>query len=338
VNGQTVQVMALPSGEPRKARLIAPAIVRKLDPTLPGVSESLLELESIQLPRFQIGFPPQRLTMTLLGEFWAGRAEALPSGALVRLLGAFDINEQAARVALGRLASRGALVMERRGRTTWYRASPNLLTLLPQGRAITQGFAEPRVGWDGKWSVVAWSVAGGSSASAHRIRTSLRELGFAPLSPGIWVSPDKPSAELQPVFDGEGTTFTVFVAQEAAVPGAVPPSSAWDPSEIRPEYEDFLAMFRPALGAHVDETDHGAAALVMRTRAVYRWFVIATLDPDLPVELLPADWPRAAARRVFVELVDQLTPFADQHVRSVVGEFAPDLAALVTLPPSYDQC
>ncbi len=320
----------------RNAKLIAPAIVRKVDPSIGGVAEVLLDLENVSLPRFQVGFPPQRLTMTLLGEFWVGRTEAIPSAALVRLLGAFDINEQAARVALGRLAARGALIMERRGRTTWYRQSPNLLHVLPQGRAITAGFAEPRTGWDGTWSIVTWSMSGGTAAAAHRVRLNLRELGFAPLNPGVWVSPDHPDEHLAGAFAvGEDLRFTIFTARDIETAGATSPRSTWDPQELRPEYDDFIGLFQPQLESLAQRPVSPSEALVIRTRAVYRWFVIATLDPDLPAELLPADWPRAEARRLFVSLVDHTTPIAEQYVRSVIGESAPELIELVTVPPRY---
>jgi phenylacetic acid degradation operon negative regulatory protein len=319
----------------RNTKLVPPAIARKLDPSIPGVKAFFHDLETVSLPRFQIGFPPQRLVMTLLGEFWAGRTEALPSAALVGLLGAFDINEQAARVAVGRLAARGALILEWRGRTTWYRQSSNLLAILPQGRAITAGFGDPRTDRAGDWTVLTWTVAGGTAATAYRIRTSLRELGFAPWGVATWVSPDEPGPELSKLFDNvEGASFTVFRARDAELPGAISPRSAWDLNEIRPEYESFLELFVPALQGSVDAISP-SDALVLRTRAVYRWFVIATLDPDLPSALLPPDWPRIAARQVFIDVVDQFTPPADDYVRSVIGEIDPDLAALVTTPPRY---
>jgi phenylacetic acid degradation operon negative regulatory protein len=314
-------------------KLVPPAIARKLDPAVPGVEEFFHDLEGVSLPRFQVGFPPQRLVMTLLGEFWAGRTEALPSAALVRLLGAFDINEQAARVAVGRLAVRGALIIERRGRTTWYRQSTNLLTILPQGRAITAGFAEPRR-WGGTWTVVSWGIAGGTPAAAYRVRTSLRELGFAPLGVGVWVSPDEPTDDIANVFASvDNATFAVFSARDAELTGAMSPRSAWDLEEIRSEYDAFLKLFQPAMKRK--NAISPAEALVLRTRVVYRWFVIATLDPDLPAELLPLDWPRVAARRLFVDLVDRSTPIANHYVRLVIAEFAPELEPLVTLPRSY---
>ena len=71
-------------------------------------------------------------------------------------------------------------------------------------------------------------------------------------------------------------------------------------------------------------------ALVARIQVAYRWFVIATVDPNLPAELLPSDWPRNAARDIFVDLYDELGPRAEARVREIVRRFAPELSERVT--------
>ncbi|HEY3240474.1 MAG TPA: hypothetical protein VGL92_12965, partial [Acidimicrobiia bacterium] len=52
---------------------------------------------------------PRHLLLTLLGDYWFGRTEHLPSAALVRLLEEFGVSATAARTALSRLARRGLL-------------------------------------------------------------------------------------------------------------------------------------------------------------------------------------------------------------------------------------
>jgi phenylacetic acid degradation operon negative regulatory protein len=59
------------------------------------------------------------------------------------------------------------------------------------------------------------------------------------------------------------------------------------------------------------------------------WRTFPNHDPDLPAELLPADWPRAAARDLFVEIYDTLGPLAEFRVKQIVAEFDPGLAELV---------
>ncbi|MFD0599481.1 PaaX family transcriptional regulator C-terminal domain-containing protein [Catellatospora coxensis] len=45
---------------------------------------------------------------------------------------------------------------------------------------------------------------------------------------------------------------------------------------------------------------------------------IPLIDPQLPVELLPPEWPRMRAREVFVEIYDGLAGHAQSHVLDVV--------------------
>ncbi len=308
-----------------------PAIARKIDRALPGVDETFDEFATISLPRLQVGFPTQHLVMTLLGEHWTGRTDAVASSALVDLLAPFGVGAAAARAALGRLAGRGALTLERTGRTTAYRPTATLHALLGQGRAITASFAEPRTGWDGRWTVLSWSLTGAAAAPAHQLRQRLRAHGFAPLLPGTWVSPDPPAADLGPFLAAvNGLRYAVVRGAVPALAGALSPAAAWDPEDMRPVYDEFIAAFGPAAGRR--RGPGASEALVTRTRAVYRWFVVASIDPDLPAELLPARWPRTRAREVFVSLADRLAPAATEQVRSLLG---PTHAPLVTTPAPY---
>jgi phenylacetic acid degradation operon negative regulatory protein len=52
----------------------------------------------------------------------------------------------------------------------------------------------------------------------------------------------------------------------------------------------------------------------------YRQFPI--VDPELPIELMPANWPRARAREVFVAVYDGLAVPAEEHVRTLVTRFS----------------
>ncbi|MGK5559037.1 hypothetical protein ACSNOI_46315, partial [Actinomadura kijaniata] len=61
----------------------------------------------VRLPRMRNGPRPQHLLLTLLGDYWYGRHDPLPSATLVALLGEFGVSPAAARAALNRLARRG---------------------------------------------------------------------------------------------------------------------------------------------------------------------------------------------------------------------------------------
>jgi phenylacetic acid degradation operon negative regulatory protein len=317
------------------------AATRKLDSSLPGVDASAEEFANLDLPRFQTGLPPQHLLLTLMGDYLAGCSEPVPSAALVALLGEFEVNPAGARAALSRLTARGVLVGTKVGRNTFYRATDALSDHLPQAQAMTLRFAAPPTGWNGAWTFVAFSLPEEARQQRPILRSRLRMLGFAPLFDGLWVSPFEPTRDLSPELDAfPDAKSTVLVGHPDVGEGRIEPLSAWSFDDTRRLYDDFLAEFGPVQGATRQGTVGATEALVARIRAVYNWFVIANTDPDLPAELLPSDWPRMAARKLFVEVVDSLAPVAEQRVRDIFAQFSDELANLVTSTPiasSFDR-
>jgi phenylacetic acid degradation operon negative regulatory protein len=56
------------------------------------------------------------------------------------------------------------------------------------------------------------------------------------------------------------------------------------------------------------------------------WRAFPGLDPDLPGELLPDAWPRAAARELFIATYDLLGPLAAHRVRQIIARYSRELA------------
>ena len=156
----------------------------------PGVGCERGVRQDGRLPRSQVGTNPQHLLITLLGDYWYGRTEHLPSAALVELLAEFDISEPSARAALNRLTKRGLLLSSKRGRNTYCGVNPARASLLKGtfSRVIAFGTHESRA-WDGKWTIVAFSIPETQRQLRHAVRTNLRWLGYAALYDGLWCSP-----------------------------------------------------------------------------------------------------------------------------------------------------
>jgi len=292
------------------------------------------EFGEIDMPRFQVGFPPQHLLLTLLGDYWSGRSEPLPSAALVDLLADFDVNSSGARAALSRLSIRGLLVGTKDGRNTFYRVAEEFGHILPYGPIHTLAFGKPKPDWDGVWTMVAFTVPEDQRRLRPMLRGRLQSLGFAPLYDGLWVSPHPPDEELEIALEiAPPKSCTVIRATESDQPGRLPVSSAWDLTELGQSYTEFLSTFRPMLRRLDNGQVTPTEALVSRTRANYRWFVFAVTDPDLPETLLPKRWPRAAAHDLFLALGEGLATLAVDRVRQIVSNYDPELGKLVELRP-----
>ena len=272
---------------------------------------------------------PPRLLLTLLGDYWWQRTEPLPSAAIVALLAEFGVSDSAARAALSRLTRNGLLVTSRGGRRTFVRLSARAAAVLDDGARRIFSFGDGGEPWDGQWSLVAFTVPEHNRAARDGLRKGLRWLGFAPLYDGLWVSPRDRTAEVLARLKELGiTTATAFRATAAYdVPDVA--ARAWDLDGLRAGYEEFIAF----AGALRDRTAAGDVsptdALVARTRVMDEWRAFPALDPDLPGELLPPAWPRAAARELFIGCYDMLAPLAAHRVRQVIARYGPELAECV---------
>jgi phenylacetic acid degradation operon negative regulatory protein len=272
---------------------------------------------------------PPRLLLTLLGDYWWQRTEPLPSAAIVALLAEFGVSDSAARAALSRLTRNGLLVTSRSGRRTFVRLSPRAADVLDDGARRIFSFGARAAPWDGMWSLVAFSIPEDHRAVRDELRKALRWLGFAPLYDGLWVAPRDQVGEVMDRLTQLGIgTATAFRA--SVVPGGGEasdiPARAWDLDRLRQRYEEFIAF----AGLLRDQTAAGEIApmdaLVARTRMMNEWRAFPAMDPDLPDELLPPAWPRAAARELFIACYDLLGPLAARRVRQIIDKYSPDLA------------
>jgi phenylacetic acid degradation operon negative regulatory protein len=291
---------------------------------------------------------PPRLLLTLLGDYWWQRTEPLPSAVIVALLAEFGVSDSAARAALSRLTRNGLLVTSRSGRRTFVRLSSHAADVLDDGARRIFSFGAGGARWDGMWSLVAFSIPEEHRSARDGLRKALRWLGFAPLYDGLWVSPrdqaDGVIARLSelgittatafratalptvgPAPDADGATDTAGAAGSAGAISDIP-ARAWDLAGLRDRYQEFTeyaSLLRDQTRAGEIST---ADALVARTRVMNEWRAFPAMDPDLPDELLPSAWPRAAARELFIDCYDLLGPLAARRVRQIICRYSPDLA------------
>ena len=272
--------------------------------------------------------------LTLLDDYWFGRQVHIPSAALVELLGEFGIGEQAARAALSRVQRTGMLEGVKQGRRTAYRLSDGAAeAALVQGRRILRFSAETpssALPWDGRWTIIAYSLAADRADDRRRIRRRLRALGLAPLQDALWLSPRPVADRVQRVLDStEAVRLNIF--EQAVLVGEAAPDvvDAWRLDELRRRYDEVLEQFAAtierleAIEAEPDE------AFVTRVETMDTWRPMRRLDPQLPAELLPQDWPGWEARRRFAEIHDRLGEPATARVKEIVARHSDDAADAV---------
>jgi phenylacetic acid degradation operon negative regulatory protein len=287
--------------------------------------------DNVDLPRVQVGSNPQHLLLGLLADYWFERQQHLPSAALVGLLGQFDITPPSARAAISRLARRKVLEVSKEGRRTFYSLTERAAHALEQSHRRIVEFGASERTWDGLWTTVIFSLPEAERDLRYVVRSRLRWLGYAPLYDGVWVSPAADQTQTVELFEGVAVAnVTILRSSVIAAFNEGDPLSAWDLDAVKDSYERFISEFAPLL-RRVRKGQVGPAdALLSRTRVKDFWRELVSVDPELPENLLPSEWPRHRAQRMFAEIYDSLGPLAEVRVRQTVAEHDAALADKVS--------
>lgn len=242
------------------------------------------------------------LLLTVLGELVLPSNAPAWTAALVAVLGGLGVEEKAARQALARTAADGLIAAQRDGRRVRWRLTDSGRHLLTDGAQRIYTFARPQPAWDGRWLVLAVTVPERERRLRDRLRTRMAWAGFGSPAAYLWVSPNTHrEAEAKQILGDLGLldsalSFTGPLGAIGTEQTIV--DEAWNLRELAGHYDDFLAEFAGRRPATADET------LRTQIRLVHQWRRFPFLDPQLPRELLPADWIGHRAGAVFRQLHD----------------------------------
>lgn len=237
------------------------------------------------------------LLLTILGEFVHSRDGSAWTGTLVAALGALGVEEKSARQTIARTASQGIIASERHGRRVRWQLTDDGSLLLAEGTERIYSFLRSRHTWDGQWLVVAAAVPESQRSTRHKLRTRLTWLGLGCPTPGLWIIPDADKEdEVQAALTDLDLADRAFAWVGRRAAGTDPASlidAAWDLAEVRTRYQGFNADFEER--AVEDDSE----AFVAQVELIQAWRSFPFVDPDLPAELLPPDWPGPAAATLF---------------------------------------
>ncbi|MCY1158638.1 MAG: PaaX family transcriptional regulator [Citricoccus sp.] len=285
------------------------------------------------IPRHQTGVAPQRLLVVLMGDYWFGRPEPLPSSALVELLGLFGVTAGSARASIQRLAHRGFLVPSRNGRKTAYAVHAESRDALAEHvRRLFQAH-HPRP-WDETWTIVTYSVPDAESPDRRLLRERLRSLRFGHLNDGVWVRPGHHSSSVEHLLEElpEHLAPVVTCFEGATLPVSIPPDrlrGAFDADAMDQEYRRFTEHWNQRAAELADHWPAGDDALTLRTEVMSDWRSLIRRDPHLPEDMMPTPAPLQQAAEACALFYDRLGQSAELAVRRIVERHQPPLEPLV---------
>ena len=235
---------------------------------------------------------PETLVLTLFGDHVLDRGTAVSTSGVITVLGRLGIGEHATRATVGRMGRRGLLRTVRRGRQAFLGLTEHGSRVLRDGQRRLEGDVVDRH-WDGRWTLLTFSVPETRRANRHALRTRLGWFGFGPLRSGLWVSTSATDispalAELDLLQHAEVFRAEAFMWTDPARIAR----EAWDLPGLAAGYEKFLRRWTDRAFDEFDE-------LSWRVRLGAEWLLLIRRDPVLSMALLPPDWPGVRAAALF---------------------------------------
>ncbi|WP_426303337.1 PaaX family transcriptional regulator C-terminal domain-containing protein [Arthrobacter sp. R-11] len=268
------------------------------------------------------------LLRTVIGLYLRDAGGWLPASAFLRLMEALEVPAAVTRTALSRLKKKAVLEQQPRDGVAGYGLTPDAATMLSRGDSRI--FAPQAMADGDRWCLVSFSIPETEREKRHQLRRRLHWTGCGTVAAGLWIAPAFRQAEIVEVLDGLGLRdqATLFIT-DTPMPGADRTGGSlreaaaqwWDLDAVAALHRDFIGEWAAILDP---SARHGsppsAGAFAAYVRCIDSWRVIPYLDPGLPPEFLPGDWPGKEGIGVFERMrAVHSGPSAD-FVRTVAGE------------------
>jgi phenylacetic acid degradation operon negative regulatory protein len=260
---------------------------------------------------------PRHLILSLFGLYARQGGHWLSVRSVIALMADLDVEAAATRSSVSRMKKRGILEPAREDGQAGYRLSASALAVLQEGDARI--WSRPRASVDDGWLIVAFSVPEAQRGKRHELRSLLTRLGFGTAAPGVWIAPGTAYDETLATLDRAGlTSYTELFRGDylGSRPVDVRVGEWWNLPAVARLYDEFVADHR-ALTRLTDPEPARAFTAYVPMLTSWRWFPY--LDPGIPLDLLPHDWPGIRAGELFTRLDGRLREPAAKHAHALVA-------------------
>jgi phenylacetic acid degradation operon negative regulatory protein len=260
------------------------------------------------------------LVVSIFGDAVLPHGGAIWLGSLIGLVEPFGASERVVRTSVFRLSKEGWLSSQQIGRRSLYSLTDS--ARLRFEAAHRRIYAAARPGWDGAWTLVFTGVVEGEAREA--LRRDLAWQGFGHLAPGVMAHPDPDPGVLRQALRDDGAEEGAVVMRGASVEWMKPEAlraivaRAWNIDQLAADYSGFLDNFRPLWALLEQGEADPEACFVLRALLIHEYRRAILRDPMLPEELLAANWPGAAARRLCRNLYLRVQASAERHLARAI--------------------
>ncbi len=289
------------------------------------------------IDQYMTDHPPRAksVVMTLFGDVITPHGGQVWLGSLIELLAPFGINDRLVRTSVFRLAEEGWLDGQREGRRSQYALNRSAGRRFEHAhqRIYTPSHRE----WNGKWTLL-FATSGSITAEQRTgLRKELLWEGFGMIAPSVFAHPSADAETLEEILVRAGVKGNVFAcdASKSEFAGTRPLrdliQQCWELGTVIADYERFIKYFAPLpklLGARSAIDPEQAFAI--RTLLIHEFRRVQLHDPQLPLELLPENWPGKTAYELCRQIYQSVCKDTEQYVLDILrreDEDAPEAAS-----------
>lgn len=257
------------------------------------------------------------LLRTVVGLYLPGAGGWMPAEAFLALLGTLGVPVPQARTALSRVKGRGLLAAEARDGVAGFALAPGAAAMLARG---DRRIHEPRsMAADGEWCLIVFSIPEAMRDARHQLRKQLTWIGCGTVEAGVWICPGFLRGEVEDVVAGLGLEEHVVLFTARGLPAGASAAGQvakwWDLAGIARLHQAFIEG-----QAGAPSRSRGPAeSFDAYVRCIDAWRVIPYLDPGLPPELLPSDWPGPECIALFCRIREAHGEAAAEFVRQALA-------------------
>jgi phenylacetic acid degradation operon negative regulatory protein len=257
------------------------------------------------------------LLRTVIGLYLRDAGGWMSTRHIIALMEALGVSAAVTRTALSRLKKKEIVLPQLRHGVPGFAITDGATAMLARG---DRRIYNPRLMASGdRWCLVSFSIPETEREKRHQLRRRLHWIGCGTVAAGLWICADSLRDEVEEILDDlelRGMA-TVFVTDTPLVGGSLRDAASawWDLDAVAELHRDFIRDHGSvAYGGDGDvsggspgdgkrqpasSVESCAATFARYVRCIDRWRIIPYLDPGLPAEFLPEDWPGMAGIVLF---------------------------------------
>lgn len=240
---------------------------------------------------------------------------------ILRLFEPFDKSETSVRMGLSRGMQKGLVTSQKKNNEVYYRVTEEAVKWFSHWWHIMQRFEERNVlqqqDWNGTWSIVY------SSGNCDQTVQALNDNGYGTLGKHLFISPYNFNDKIALIAGQCNKDQSIVIFRSADINNKSSEeiiAKAWKIKELTSRYKKFIAELNEISEKFSDDNGNCGHELPILHSLGLKLFDIMQLDPQLPVQLLPPDWPGSLAFTRFNLLRQRLLPGADTFIKRILSD------------------